>query len=186
MSDLIALAFEDEHRAAEVLNTLHRLQAEHLIDLDDAVVVVKNREGRLKLHQTHDLSAAGAAGGAWWGLLLGIIFSLPVLGPGALALPFLGALAGAAGGAIGGHFSDIGIDDRFIREVSAKLQPGSSAIFILVWKATLDEVLPELGRFEGTILHTSLSKEADEKLVQTQKIIEAQMQAARPDDENTW
>lgn len=154
MSDLIVLAFQDEHRATDVLTVLRRLESEYLIDLDDAVVVVKNRAGRLRLHQTHDLTGLGTVGGTLWGLLIGMVFGLP----------FVGALAGAAGGAISGHYTDIGIHDDFIRDVGAQLAPGTSAIFLLVRKVTLDKVLPELQQFEATILRTSLDHDAEQKL----------------------
>ncbi|NJK79101.1 MAG: DUF1269 domain-containing protein [Chloroflexaceae bacterium] len=183
MSDLIALAFEDEYRATEVLQTLAELQTEHLIDLDDAVVVVKDEHGKLTLHQSHDLTAAGAAGGAWWGLLLGMVLSIPLAGPGALALPLLGTAAGALGGAVGGHYADIGIDDVFIRDISSRLQPSTSAIFMLVRKVTLDKVLPELGQFGGTLLHTSLAPEDDARLQDALRTIEAHIQRMRAEEQ---
>ncbi|NJK79102.1 MAG: DUF1269 domain-containing protein [Chloroflexaceae bacterium] len=157
MSDLIAISFSDQHRANEVLNVLRRLEHEYLIDLDDAVVVVRNKRGNLRFHQTLDLTAAGAAGGTLWGLLLGMVFGLP----------FVGALAGAAGGAISGHYADLGIKDDFITAVSSRLGPGTSAIFLLVRKVTLEKVLPELGAYEGVILHSSLAHDAEEKLAAT-------------------
>jgi uncharacterized membrane protein len=72
--------------------------------------------------------------------------------------------AGALGGAIGGKLTDIGIDDNFIKEVGETIEPGHSALFLLVEKAVRDKVLPELTKYDATILQTSLSEEDDAKL----------------------
>jgi uncharacterized membrane protein len=157
MSTLIAIAYEgDEHRAAEVLATLQRLQGEYLLDLDDAVYVTRSRDGKFKLHQTTNLVAAGAASGALWGALFGLIFFVPIFG---LAV-------GAGMGALGGKLADFGIDDNFVRKLASSLPPGSSAIFMLVRQATIDRAVPELGKFGGTILHTNLPDDLEQRLQQ--------------------
>jgi uncharacterized membrane protein len=156
MSNLIAIAYEDEHRAAEVLAVLKRLQGEYLLDLEDAVYVTRSRDGKLKLHQTTNLTAAGAATGALWGMLFGLIFFVPIFG---LAI-------GAGAGAIGGKLSDYGIDDKFVNHLAANLPPGSSAIFVLVRKATVDRVIPEVSKFGGTVIHTSLPEDIEQRLRQ--------------------
>ena len=154
MSRLIAIAYPDEQRAAEVLGTLRREQADYLIDLDDAVYVTKNQEGKLKLHQSTDLTADGALWGLFWGTLVGLIF----------LVPFVGGVLGAAIGAVFGHYTDLGIDDRFVKDLSARLAPGSSAVFFLADAMQEDRVLPALSRYGGTVLRTSLSPEAESKL----------------------
>lgn len=167
MSDLIVTAYPDEQRAAEVLRTLQQLQAEYLVDLEDAVYVTRDQGGKVRLHQAVNLTAEGAADGAFWGLLIGLILTLPF--PFIAPVAWIGFTAatagiGAAAGAIGGHFSDYGIDDQFIRNVSAQLSDNSSALFVLVRKSTPDKVLPEISKYGGTILRTSLSSDAEEKL----------------------
>lgn len=154
MSDLIGIAFTDEHRAAEVLTTLRQWQREYLVDMEDAVVVVKDKAGKIKLNQTVNLVPVGAMRGSLWGLLIGLLFGLPLVG----------VLGGAASGALFGKLADYGIDDQLIRNCSATLAPGTSAIFILVRKITLDKVLPELQKFDGTVIKTSLPTEAEELL----------------------
>ncbi len=107
--------------------------------------------------------------GAFWGLLVGLLFTLPFpfLAPAAwLGFSAVTAGVGAAAGAIGGHFSDYGIDDQFIKDLSASMQPGSSALFVLVRKSTPDKVIPEISKYGGTILRTSLPKETEEQLRQ--------------------
>jgi uncharacterized membrane protein len=153
MADLMAITYPDEHRAAEVLATLKRLQHEYLIDLEDACVVTKDAQGKVKLHQSVNLTTTGAVSGAFWGSLIGLLFLMP-----------LGGLAiGAAAGALSGALSDYGIDDDFIRQLSAQMTPGSSAIFLLIRKVTADKVEPELAKFGGKILYTSVSKEMEGK-----------------------
>jgi uncharacterized membrane protein len=154
MSDLVVIAYPDEVKAQEVRVALARLQKEYLIDLEDAVVVTKDGEGKIKLHQSVNLTAAGAVGGGFWGGLVGLLF----------LMPFAGAAVGAGLGALSGKFSDIGIDDKFVKDLSENLAPNSSALFILIRKVTEDKVVPEIAKYGGVVLRTSLSHEAEARL----------------------
>lgn len=154
MSDLIAVAYDDEYKAEEVRLALAKLQKEHLIELEDAAVVVKKEDGKVKLKQAINLTAAGAASGSFWGLLIGTLFWAPLVG----------VAVGAASGALSGALSDIGVDDDFMRELGETLTPGSSALFVLVRKVTPDKVLEEVAPFGGKILRTSLSKDDESQL----------------------
>jgi uncharacterized membrane protein len=162
MSDLIAVGFQGEDTADHVLNTLQALQKEYLIDLEDACVVVRDQAGQVHLKQAIHLTRVGAASGglrgAMWGTLIGLLFLRPLLG--------LVAGAAVGAGALAGRLSDFGIDDQFIRSVGSTIEPGSSALFVLVRSVTADRVLPELQPFEGTVLRTSLSTEQEERLRQ--------------------
>lgn len=154
MANLIVIGFEDEHRAQEVRLALLKMQREYLVDLEDAVVAVKQKNGKIKLHQIHDLTATGALTGGLWGTLIGCLFLSPLLG----------AAVGAAAGGISGALTDIGIDDQFMKQVSANLEPGTSALFALIRRATPDKVLDELQGFGGKVLQTSLTHEEEAKL----------------------
>ena len=154
MPTLIAIAYPEIHRADEVRAAMIKLQKDYLVSLEDAVVVTKNAEGKIKLHQPVNLTAVGALNGGFWGLLIGLIFMMPIFG---WAL-------GLAAGAISGALSDLGISDKFIKELSESLPQNSSALFILVNKMTEDRVMPELESFGGKILKTSLSHEDETKL----------------------
>lgn len=156
MADLVVVAYEDEFKAEEVRLALLKLQKEHLIELEDAAVVVKNAEGKVKLKQAVDLTAAGAVSGSFWGLLLGTLFLSPLFG----------AAVGAASGALSGALSDIGVDDNFMKELGATMQPGTSALFVLIRKVTADKVLDEVAPFGGKVLRTSLSKDKEAELQQ--------------------
>lgn len=153
MSDLIVVGFKDEFKADEVMSELRRLQAEYLVDLEDAAVVIRNQEGKVKIKQAQELVATGALSGGYWGVLLSVLFFNPIF-----------TLVGAAAGALSGALSDIGINDDFMRDLGSTIEPGTSAIFVLVRKSTPDRVLADLSKFEGKVLRTSLSKEDEAKL----------------------
>ena len=163
MSDLIVVGYSDEHQAEEVRLKLLKLQKEYLVDLEDAVVAVRRKDGSVKLHQIHNLTTAGAITGGFWGALIGLLFLSPILG----------AAIGAGAGAVGGALTDIGIDDNFMKDLASSLQPGSSALFVLVRKMTADKVLEELHGTGGKVLKTSLSHDDEKKL-------QAALDAAQP------
>jgi uncharacterized membrane protein len=154
MSTLIVVGYDDSYKAEEVRLKLRKLQSEYLLDLEDAVVAVKDEKGKVKLHQAVNLTAAGAIAGGFWGSLVGLIFLSPLLGMA------IGAAAGAASGAL----TDVGIDDNFMKELAATMTPDSSTLFVLVRKATPDKVLEELKGTGGKVLKTSLSHDDEAKL----------------------
>jgi len=154
MSDLIVLAFDNESSAFMMRDKLLQLQTQQVITLSDAAIVIRDKKGKPKVKQLQSLVGAGAMGGAFWGMLIGLLFFAP----------WLGLAAGALGGALSGKFADIGVDDRFIKEVGETIQPGHAALFLLVEKVTADKVLPELASFNATVLQTSLSNENEAKL----------------------
>jgi uncharacterized membrane protein len=156
MSDLVVIGFDDEHTAFAMRAELAKLQKEYLIDMEDVVVVTKDDKGKVKLHQAVNLTAAGAVGGTFWGMLIGLIFLNPLLG----------AAVGAGAGAISGKLSDIGVSDKFMKELAETFKPGSSALFVLVRKVTPDKVLDGLKGFKGKVLKTSLTADREEKLRQ--------------------
>ena len=154
MSTLVVIGYNEIHKAEEVRLTLVKLQRDYLIDMEDAVAVTKDAKGKIKLHQTVNLTAAGAASGGFWGMLIGLMFLNPLLG---LAV-------GASAGAVSGALVDLGINDQFMKDLAATLTPNSSALFVLVRKSTPDKVLEEVKGTGGTILKTSLSHEDETRL----------------------
>lgn len=113
MSKLFVLKFDDEATAQQVVATLKSLQDRQLIKIDDAAIVTLSLDGKPKVQQMHSLVGAGALGGAFWGLLIGLLFFIPIMG----------MLVGAAAGALAGKFSDVGIDDNFIKQVGSSIKP---------------------------------------------------------------
>lgn len=154
MSKLIIVSYDDEHKAEEMRLKFLKMQKEYVVNIEDAVVVVKNRDGKVKLQQMVNLPVLGASGGGFWGLLVGILFLHPLLG---LAV-------GAAAGAVSGALSDVGIDDAFMKNLAATFTPGSSALCILLNNPTMDKMLDELRGSGGTVLQTSLSHENEARL----------------------
>lgn len=154
MSDLIVLAFDNEASAFQMRDKLLQLQKQQLISLSDAAIVIRDKKGKPKVKQLHSLVGAGALGGAFWGMLIGLLFFAP----------WLGMAAGALGGALGGKFTDIGVDDKFIKEVGETIEPGHAALFLLVESVTADKVMPEISAYGATVLQTSLSQENEAKL----------------------
>lgn len=154
MNELIVLAFDTEDGALQVRDKLNELQKQELITLGDAAVVVREDDGKPKVKQAQSLVGAGALGGSFWGLLIGLIFFAPILG----------MAVGAVTGALSGRFADIGVDDEFIKEVGDTIEPGHSALFLLVVDAQTDRVVEEIEPYDPTVLRTNLSSEDEEKL----------------------
>jgi uncharacterized membrane protein len=152
MSDLVVIAFPSEQRAEEVRTRVLEMQKEYLIELSDAVIAEKLPDGRIKLHQMLDTTLQGAASGSFWGLLVGLLFMMPLAG----------VAIGAASGALAGALTDFGINDRFMKDLAEVLQPGNAALFLLIRKMTADKVIDDLKGVGGTLLRTSLdhNKEA--------------------------
>lgn len=157
MATFTVWKFDSAEGAERTLGTLERLQKDLLIEVHDAAIVTWP-EGKKKprTRQLHNLAGAGALGGAFWGFLFGLIF----------LVPFLGMAVGAAAGAVAGSLTDVGIDDGFIKEVRAKVTPGTSALFLLTSGAVMDKVQEAFQGFEGQaeLIHTNLTSEQEEKL----------------------
>src|SRR5256714_9122498 len=118
------------------------MQKEYLIELGDAVVAVKDGDGNINLNKMINMTAAGAVTGAFWGSLIGLIFLMPLAG----------AALGAASGTLSGYLTDIGIDDKWMKETAAAIHPGTAALFVLVRKVTADKGLDRL-KGEGVVEH---------------------------------
>lgn len=156
MATLAVIGYENEDTAEEVRLKLIKLQNEYLLDLRDAVVVVRDAQGKIRLRQMYNLTAAGAVSGGFWGTLIGFIFLNPLFG---MAL-------GATWGAISGELSDVGIDDAFMKQLAETLKPGTAALCVLLHSEAPDRVVEEIRQFGGTVLRTNLSHENEEKLRQ--------------------
>ena len=154
MATLAVLTFKDETSAEQMRDKLVGLQKQRLISLSDAAIVVRKQDGKVKVNQAVSLVGAGALGGAFWGMLIGLLFFAP----------WLGLAIGAVSGALGGALADVGVDDKFIKEVGNQIEPGDSALFLLVESWTEDKVLDEIKGFDAEVFQTSLSKEDEEKL----------------------
>jgi uncharacterized membrane protein len=158
MSNLVVVVFDDEVTAFEMRTALLKMQQEYLIELEDAVVVTRDKNGKTKLDQAVNLTSAGAVGGGFWGLLIGMIFLNPLLG----------AAVGAGAGALSGKLTDIGLSDQMMKDIGQSFKPGSSGLFLLVRRATVDKVLDGLKEFagKGKLFKSSLEKDNENALRQ--------------------
>jgi len=154
MSTLVVIDYENEVKAEEVRLALLKMQKEYLIDLEDAVVVVRDQKGKVRLRQLHNLTAAGAVSGGFWGALMGLIFLNPLFG----------FAIGAAAGAVSGALRDVGIDNNFMKNLGETLKPGTAALFVLIRQMTPDKVVEELQKFGGILIKTNLCNENEAKL----------------------
>ena len=162
MSELIVLGFDNADRADAVLNRLVQLEKEYLVDLEDAVIAVRDQQGKVRLKQSVNLTAAGAASGglsgAIWGSLVGLLFLNPLAGM------VVGGAFGAGSGALAGSMTDYGIDDDLIKKLADTIPVDSSALFLLIRKVQPEKVLAEFKGEHATILRSSLSPEQEEQL----------------------
>ena len=154
MSTLIAIAYPDASTAEQVRTDLLQATKEHLVQLEDAVVVEHQADGKIKLHQAVSTAGAGAAGGAMWGGLIGLLFLAPLVG---MAI-------GAASGGLAGKLSDVGINDDFMKQLGNKLPQGAAALIALGRSDAPDKVLERLSHYGGDVIQTSLSSEEEERL----------------------
>jgi uncharacterized membrane protein len=162
MSDLVIVGFENQNDADRVLTDLTRLQKEYLIDLEDAVVAIRDSDGSVRIKQSVNLVRIGATTGGLNGAILGSLVGLLFLNP--LAGFAVGGLVGAGSGALSGSLMDFGINDDFIKSIGETLKPDTSALFLLIRKAQPEKVLKELAGYKGHLIRSSLSSEQEAKL----------------------
>ncbi len=154
MIHMIVFVMPSLEGAYEMRNALDDLRAFDLIDVKDAAVVEHCQDGSVRVRQAFDLIGAGALGGAVWGALIGLIF----------LSPWLGMAAGGLAGALAGKFTDIGIDDDFIREVGENVKPGHSALFMLIENWENSKSLRLLADFDAVIIHTTMPADEEARL----------------------
>ena len=156
MATLVAIGYPDEGTAEQARETVRQLEADLVIQADQVAAISRDAEGKYHVHTTH--GGASAGGGAWWGGFWGLLFGLLFF------IPFAGLAVGAGMGALFGHFGEKGIDKAFQQEVRDYLKPGTSALFMVIEKATPDKAIAALNQYGGTVIRTSLSEEDTKRL----------------------
>ena len=154
MSELIAIGYNDENTAAAAGDEARRLAKDLIIEADAIAVIRRDAEGKYHVTTTHHPVGTGATWGMFWGLLFGLLFFIPVFG----------MAVGAGLGALMGKVTKSGIDREFQDQVRGMLQPGTSALFLMVEKVTPDKAVEAMSKYGGTVLKTSLSKEGEREL----------------------
>jgi uncharacterized membrane protein len=154
MSTLVAVAYPDLGTAEQVRGELVQATKERILSLEDAVLVEHRSDGKIKLHQAMSTSGAGAAGGALWGGLIGLIFLAPLFG----------MAVGAASGALAGKATDAGVNDRFMKDLGEALPPGGAALIALGRTDARDKLIERVRPYGGEIIQTSLGKDEEDQL----------------------
>jgi uncharacterized membrane protein len=154
MTDMVVLAFDSENGADEGRQKLVELNDEYVLNLVNAVEVIRKADGSVKVKDVRDLAGVGALGGAFWGLLFGLLFFVPGLG----------VAIGAVSGAIAGHFAHFGISKDFLKQVEDSVKPGTSALAIMASNVTVDKVVQALTPLHPKVIRSSLSTQQEAKL----------------------
>ncbi|MGZ6213603.1 MAG: DUF1269 domain-containing protein [Candidatus Limnocylindria bacterium] len=156
MATLVAIGYPDQGTAEQARQTVQQLESELIIQADQVASIARDPEGKYHVHTTHGgaSTGGGAAWGSFWGLLFGLLFFVP----------FAGLALGAGFGALFGHLGEKGIDKAFQEQVRDYVKPGTSALFMIIEKATPDKAIAALEQYGGTVIKTSLSDEDTAKL----------------------
>jgi uncharacterized membrane protein len=154
MADLIAIGYPDEATATAAADEARRLAADLVIEPEAIAVISRDAQGEYHVQTSHHPVGGGASWGMFWGLLFGMLFFVPVFG----------MAVGAGLGALFGKIEKTGINKEFTDQVREMLQPGTSALFLVVDKVTPDKAVEAMSKYGGTVLKSSLSKDAEAEL----------------------
>lgn len=154
MADLIAIGYDDEETAQKAAEEVYRLANDLVIEPEAVAVIVRDKNGKYKVTTNHHAVAEGVTWGMFWGVLFGLLFFVPVFG----------LVIGGVFGTLFGLIEKIGVDKQFQRQVRDMVQPGTSALFLVVDKVTPDKAIEALSKFGGKVLKSSLSNDAEQQL----------------------
>jgi uncharacterized membrane protein len=164
MSKLLVFGVDSPQTAEKVLDLADDLAKQQLLELADAAWVERMLDGKVKMHQSVNLTAmmagSGAVTGALWGTLIGLLFLNPLAGAA------VGAGVGAGTGAVAGSLTDIGVNDDLIRQIGQTLEPGKAAVFFLARNATVDRVIEAIKPYNPTVIQTNLSVDSERELIE--------------------
>ena len=154
MATLVAIGYPDESTATAASLEANDLAKDLVIQPDAIATIIRDREGKFHVTTNHHAVGGGATWGMFWGLLFGVLFFIP----------FIGMAVGAGLGALTGKLAQGAINKEFEEQVRGMLQPGTSALFLIVEAVTPDKAVDALSQYGGTVLKSSLSKEAESEL----------------------
>ena len=154
MAELVAIGYPDETTATQAADEARRLAQDLIIQPDAIAVIIRDKDGSYRVQTNHHAVGAGATWGMFWGFLFGLLFFIPVFG---LAI-------GAGMGALMGKVAKTSIDKQFQDQVRDMIKPGTSALFLMLEKATPDKAVEAMSKYGGTVLKTSLSKQDEQDL----------------------
>jgi uncharacterized membrane protein len=155
MSDLIVIGYDDPDNARQAYEQVQRLQQDFVVDLRGLAIVDVDANGKTHVDTPQRIIGTSAAGGALFGLLLGLLFFVPGM-----------VLLGGAIGALIGRLNKSGINAEFRNRVEHLLEPGHSAVVMMASKITEDRFANAMRPFGGVILKTSLSESDEQELAE--------------------
>ena len=154
MADLIAIGYDDMTTALAAMDEAESLAKDLVIQPDAIAAIICNEEGKFKTVTNQHLVSGGASWGMFFGLLFGMLFFVPIFG----------MAYGAGLGALMGKMGKSHVDKEFQEQVRAQVTPGTSALFLILESMTADKALEALGKFGGTVIKTSMSKEDEAEI----------------------
>jgi uncharacterized membrane protein len=154
VADLIVIGYDDEETVEQAAEEAERLAHDLVIEPEAVAMIKRDKNGKYKVITNHHPIAEGVTWGMFWGILFGLLFFIPVFG----------LVVGGVLGVLFGTIGKIGIDETFQQEVRDMLQPGTSALFLVVSKVTPDKAIEALSKYGGRVLKTSLSEDAEQQL----------------------
>jgi uncharacterized membrane protein len=147
-NSFLAIVYSETSRAGKVLKALKQMRSPKLIDLESAVYVTRDGRGRTQLREPGFRRKKNTIGDSITGLVAGSI----------LLAPIGGVTLAEATDTVKHKLANLHVDRSFTEAVRTELQPDSSAIFILIQKASPSEVIPRITPYGGTVLETFLSE----------------------------
>ena len=145
MSQLLIAGFKEKYKADEVMLDLLKKELEHLVDLEDAVVVTKNSQGKIRVKPYYDLLAATQGHQSqFWGSIVSTL----------LERSDQEAL------------SKIGLNEQICSEIQEMMQPNSSAIIVLLEPIYFEQAIAEIQTYKGKMLYTALAYDNKEEIYQ--------------------
>lgn len=160
MSNLVVIVFDGRHTADEALLRLQKMSMDWEVDLDEVVVMTRDKDGTVRTRNSNTLTATGFLGGTSLGAMTGTLIGAMAGNPAAGFLA--GSVVGASTGTLAGLLDQEDEEDALAARVGSKMGPDSSALAMIGWTSRPTKVLGELSDFKGEVIETSLSV-SDEK-----------------------
>ncbi|MCI5059353.1 MAG: DUF1269 domain-containing protein [Flavobacteriales bacterium] len=157
MSKLLAISYDSMSKAEECLKRMQNLEHQYYADIKDAVIAEVKEDQKVKLHQTNNLTVTSAISGGFWGSFIGLLLTGP------LGMLIIGGVT-ASLSALSARWTDYGISDPFMKDLSSHLKPGRAVVFVLLEDVTFDKLVAEIKPLKGDILHSSFSDKQIEAL----------------------
>lgn len=150
MSELLVIAADTPEAAFSLRNRIEDQVRDFAVEIEDVVVIARGEDDAVRLHTRNNTVATQALGGSIWGLGLGAVFLMPLVG----------AAAGAVAGALTGRALNVGLDDGFLYEIGQELPPGSAAVALLARRVDPYRLAAIVRTHGGEVLHAALSDDA--------------------------